>query len=197
MTGKMRTLRRHSGVTLLELMVAIAVVGVLLAIGIPSFQYFILDSRRIALGNDLLASVMLARSESIKQGQPVAICASTDGATCASSSSGWNSGWIVRQPPTGTGQVVRYVKNDSGTTAVALSVPGIVFQQFGSCQVQQLNTDGSTTCTASSLTTTVCDTQKSNYNGSNICRGSKVVVQSSGASTLRSTDADSPNPCAC
>lgn len=205
MPEKMRTPLKHAGVTLLELMVAIAVAGVLLAIGIPSFNYFILDSRRIALGNDLLASLMLARSESIKQGRPVDVCGSTDGATCTGSSGDWNIGWIVWQPgdstssPAISSRLIRYVKNDSGSTAVTSSQVKIGFGQFsGSCQVG-LGVDGpppSISCVGP-ITATVCDTQKSNYNGSYICRGSKIVIQSSGVATLRSTDADSPNPCAC
>jgi type IV fimbrial biogenesis protein FimT len=190
----MKTPLKHAGVTLLELMVVIAVAGILLAVGVPSFNNFILDSRRIGLGNDLLAAMMLARSESIKQGQGITVCASTDGVNCASTSSGWNSGWIVQGPT--TAQVIRYVKNDSGSAAVTSSVAAIAFQQFGSCQVQA----GSGTplpCATSTVTVRVCDTQKSNYNGSLMCRGSKVVVQTSGVATLRSTDSESPNPCAC
>lgn len=197
MPERMKTPSDHAGVTLLELMVAIAVAGVLLAIGVPSFKNFVLDSRRISLGNDLLASMMMARSESIKQGQPIMVCSSTDGVNCASSS-GWNSGWIIGPIGATSDQVIRYVKNDGGSTTVASSVGGIAFQQFGSCQVQTSSSGTSSySCAGASLVTTICDTQKSNYNGSYICRGSQVIVQTSGVAYLRSTDADSPNPCAC
>lgn len=212
MTGKMRTRRIHSGVTLLELMVAVAVAGVLLAIGIPSFRYFILDSRRISLGNELLASMMMARSESIKQGRTVIVCGyaedSSGQPTCLGSGGNWNVGWIVQEPtlypPSNKpNPPSRVVKNDGGSNSVASSQVKTGFGQFsGSCQAG-LGIDPTIPLTSASIscvgsiTTTICDTQKSSYNGSQICRGSKVVVQSSGVATLRSTDADSPNPCAC
>ena len=60
----------------MELMMTLALVAVVLAIGAPNFREFRLNSRMTGSANDLLASLQLARSEAIKRQQPVAICPS-------------------------------------------------------------------------------------------------------------------------
>lgn len=82
------------GLTIIELMLAIVVLGILIAIGVPSFQNATLGARLTAGANNLLASVQLARSEAIKRNLAVTVCASSDGATCAAAG-GWEQGWIV------------------------------------------------------------------------------------------------------
>ena len=62
----------------MELMMTLAVVGVILAIAAPNFRQFVLNSRITGSANDLLASLQLARSEAIKRQQPVAVCPSLD-----------------------------------------------------------------------------------------------------------------------
>ena len=51
------------GFTLIELMVALLVLGILLGIGVPSFRDAALSSRVTGYANDMVASVQLARSE--------------------------------------------------------------------------------------------------------------------------------------
>jgi len=91
----MRRASRPSGFTLVELMVSLAVLAILLALAVPSFQNATLGARLSGYANDLLASTQLARSEAIKRNAPVTLCRSTDGTTCATTGS-WHVGWIVR-----------------------------------------------------------------------------------------------------
>ena len=87
----------HHGFTLIELMVALTVAAILTFIAVPSYQG-ITNSHRIgAEANDLLGDIEFARSEAIKRGQTVVVCASTNSNTCSGSST-WNSGWIVLLP---------------------------------------------------------------------------------------------------
>jgi len=85
--------RKIKGFTLMELMMTLAVVGVILAIAIPNFRDFLLNSRMTGAANDLLAGIQLARSEAIKRQAPVALCASTnptaDPPECAAEFTGW------------------------------------------------------------------------------------------------------------
>jgi type IV fimbrial biogenesis protein FimT len=61
----MRACRRHHGLTLIEIIVALAIVGVLAAIAMPSLREFVLQQRLKATANELLADMQLARSTAL------------------------------------------------------------------------------------------------------------------------------------
>lgn len=118
--------RRGQGFTLVELMVTIAVLAILMAIAVPSFQNQSLSSRLRASANDLAAGVQLARSEAIKRNAVVQLCASSDGSSCGG---GWADGWIVlaadntrlhAQAALPAGYKVTAQKEGTGTTVAAL-----------------------------------------------------------------------------
>jgi type IV fimbrial biogenesis protein FimT len=84
---------RQAGFTLVELMVAIAVLAVLLALAAPSFTNASLPSKLRSVANSLVGAALLARSEAIKRDAVVTLCVSADGATCGAGN--WSQGWIV------------------------------------------------------------------------------------------------------
>ena len=83
-----------AGFTVVELMIALAVLAVLVALAVPNFNDATLTARLNGFANSLVASAQVARSEAIKQNATITLCTSTDGATCAASG-GWEQGWIV------------------------------------------------------------------------------------------------------
>ena len=87
--------RKVQGVTLIELIIAIAVLAILLAVAVPSFRITIQNNRLATQANDLLTAFQLARSEAIRRNGPITICASSDGDSCGGT---WQSGWIVFDP---------------------------------------------------------------------------------------------------
>mgnify|MGYP000891361647 CR=1 FL=1 len=87
--------QRDRGITLIELMVTVAIVGILATLAAPAFDSMLKANRTRTVANELMASLNLARSEAMRRGQPVSICRSNDGSNCASSGTGWNQGWIV------------------------------------------------------------------------------------------------------
>ncbi len=93
--------RTNTGFSLMELMVAITVLGILLGFAVPSFREFTRSNRVTAVHNDLTTAFTVARSEALKRSQPVSICASTDGESCATNED-WSGGWIVFTDATGT-----------------------------------------------------------------------------------------------
>jgi type IV fimbrial biogenesis protein FimT len=95
---------RSGGFTMTELLIAITIVGILFAIGVPSYQNVTSSNRVSTEINGLLYDMQYARSEAIKQGTPVTICASWDGVTCLGWV-WWGAGWIVFEDRNGN-QVV-------------------------------------------------------------------------------------------
>lgn len=90
--------RAQPGFTLLELMVVLAIAGVLFAVGIPAMGNFIRNSRITSAANDVMGGLHFARSEAIKRRLPVTLCTSTSAATnpnptCANSA--FLTGWFA------------------------------------------------------------------------------------------------------
>ena len=82
------------GFTLIELMIVISIAAILLAIGVPSFQYVTSANRASSEINGLLGDLQFARAEAIREGQTVTVCPSANGTSCSGSTS-WKNGWLV------------------------------------------------------------------------------------------------------
>lgn len=86
------------GFTLIELLVTITVLGIVLAIAVPSFQDLIRRNRLSSETNNLVSALAIARSEAIKSGGIITICKTLDpnlaAPDCAVGAS-WENGLIV------------------------------------------------------------------------------------------------------
>lgn len=91
---------QFSGITLVELLVVVAIGGILLAIAGPSFTSMTQGFRVKAETSSFFSDLNLARSEAIKRGTAVTMCASSDQATCLNGTT-WNTGWIIFTPTPG------------------------------------------------------------------------------------------------
>ncbi len=95
-------MKKYSGFTLTELMITLAIVGILLTVGVPSLKTFMQGNRLIATSNALLSGLHVARSEAIKLNNSVSICKSNNGTGCTPTED-WQDGWIVFVDANGTG----------------------------------------------------------------------------------------------
>lgn len=85
---------KHAGFTLMELMVATAILIVLVTMATSTFGSAAQNSRATSYINNVISSILLARSEaSISFQSQVIICPSTSGEVC--SNTPWEQGWIV------------------------------------------------------------------------------------------------------
>jgi len=80
------------GLTLIELMITLAIAGILIASAAPSMREFIQNNRSATQINELQATLNLGRSEAIKRNSSITICKSSNGSGCAGN---WQDGWIV------------------------------------------------------------------------------------------------------
>ncbi len=113
---KFRSSRRCAGgFTLLETVVVMAIVGILMALAVPSYRYITNANRIAAEINGLLGDMQFARAEALKEGQTVTVCVSTSGTACDGASvSTWQNGWIVFSDVNGNHVVNAGRRNLSG-----------------------------------------------------------------------------------
>lgn len=89
----MITKRTESGFTLIELLITIVVIAVLVALAAPSFTTTILNQRSDGLSEDLASALQLAKTEAVKRGSRVSLCAANEGGDDCGND--WTDGWLV------------------------------------------------------------------------------------------------------
>ncbi|PUE24794.1 GspH/FimT family protein [Limnohabitans sp. Jir72] len=86
--------RRSLGFTLLEALVALALVALLVGMAAPAMSRLRQEHRMQALVEELFSSLMLTRSEALRQQQRVTVCVRTQDDRCAIAGP-WTPGWMV------------------------------------------------------------------------------------------------------
>ncbi len=84
---------KQEGFSLIELMVGVAVLGIVLSTGVPSMIDFSHKGRQTTTINDFVSSLHYARSEAVKRQSNIGVCPSVSGVSCALSP--WSEGWII------------------------------------------------------------------------------------------------------
>lgn len=83
------------GLTLIELMVTLAVAGIIIAVAVPNFRAMVQSNRASGHTNDFVVAVSYARSEALRRGGNIRLCSSSDQQTCTGERD-WAVGWVVR-----------------------------------------------------------------------------------------------------
>jgi type IV fimbrial biogenesis protein FimT len=121
---------RQTGFSLIELLVAIMIIGILLSLSVPTIRHTLNVNRVASEINGLAAALNIARSEAIKRGRSV---------TISDSGSGWSAGWMVFEDTNTNGafdageQVVKISNGINSTDTIFFSGTGtsIRFQNNG------------------------------------------------------------------
>jgi len=93
-------MKTQRGFSLVELMVVIALMGILSTYALPSMRYSILNSRVTSKTNLLVSSLNYARSEAVLRGGKIGL------APFDTNSKDWSQGWEVISNPSGSAPTV-------------------------------------------------------------------------------------------
>ena len=90
-------MQRENGFTLIELMIAVGLTGLLLSMAVPALGVFVSNARQTGAINDFVSTIHQARSTAVTTNARVTIGPSEGGTSCEAV--GWNSGWIAFTDP--------------------------------------------------------------------------------------------------
>lgn len=110
-------LNTQTGFTLAELMTAVAILGIIVGIAVPSMQSFILNQRVRSASFDLNSDLLQARSEATKRNSDVVMTA-TGGS--------WQNGWIIS-----AGGVTLKQRDALRDLAITATSPAVTFRHTG------------------------------------------------------------------
>lgn len=118
---------RIKGMTFIEVMIVIAIAGILAAVAAPSFKVYIANNKGNEIAFALASTFNRAKTEAITRSATVTVCSlanpipsnqtcTTFGCTCGSASN-WNNGWMINIPSSNT-QIAYNVQTDLNTIQV-------------------------------------------------------------------------------
>jgi type IV fimbrial biogenesis protein FimT len=118
------TPRKSQGFTLIELMVAITVLGVISALAAPSFKQLLAAQRVRVTAYNIVGDLVFARSEAVKRGENV---------TVTPTSSAWTNGWSINVAS--TAEVIGGQGSVGGGVQFTASPASVTFDRNGRTNV--------------------------------------------------------------
>lgn len=130
---------RVKGFTLIELMIAIAILGIIVGLAAPAMSDFAVRQRVSGQASEIMLALAFARSEAVKQNREIVILPNINSAT------GWSNGWCVG-PASGANEMsdcedpdrLRDFSASTGvtiTSAFLATSPRLTFQRDGTCSL--------------------------------------------------------------
>ncbi len=101
----MRNLAKSRGLTMMEILITLLILGLVAALGLPSLSKFIEDNRLNAAIADLQSSLQTARAEAVGRNAYVTLCKKNTASTDCVTSGGWQQGWLIFVDVDGDGTV--------------------------------------------------------------------------------------------
>lgn len=129
---------RHTGLTLLELLIALGIITTLLGLSLPSMQTAFKQYHGEHVLHSISSAINAGRTAAVARNIPVSVCPSNDGWRCSGT---WNDGLIVFTDPDGQRD-----PTDSGEILQQIRWPElsghIRWRAFGNRQYLEINTLG-------------------------------------------------------
>ena len=125
LTGRFRIAGKEQGVTLVELLIILVIIGITLSLAVPAYQNMTARNRIATQTNDMLVAITLARSEALRISRTVSVQADSPNA-----GDEFGNGWcvVVGNPGNCTGAIRKFAGLDGALTLA--SVEGVTSLQF-------------------------------------------------------------------
>jgi len=98
------SIRRHSGVTLVELMLCVGMLSAMIAFAAPSMSGFLERQRSLTATHTLISHLATARMSAVNHKRSVVLCPATENLQCTGSTN-WSQNWVLFLDPDGNRQV--------------------------------------------------------------------------------------------
>lgn len=165
-----RAPRVESGFGLVEMMVTLAIAGVLLSVAVPAMQGMWAGMAAAGQAEELAGAFRFARSEALRRGVNVSVCASAEPDAADPGCSGandWSAGWVVFQDVNGDGTLnnaervlrvhsvlgkVAAIEGGAGVNAARFGANGIALAGAGRLLVRPKQPSGSDSYTSNHRT---------------------------------------------
>lgn len=170
----------NDGFTLVEIMIAVAVLSILLGIALPNLNAMLRRIQVNAISSDLANSLQQGRNEAIKLSAQVLVCAGNAGGTACSATTDWGAnGWLVCHDTDADGACDAstatlpnplYVHGPVATGLATVTGPAtaIVFSSTGACSTPTTSPHLTVTAEGATGTTTVSVQGSGNVKGTRI-----------------------------
>src|SRR5574343_669332 len=127
MAGRFK-MRRLRGFTLVEMIIVVAIIAIVMSYAVPAYNRFVAQNKVQSFAYALAADLGQARSEAIRRGADVTVCAASQStATSCGTAAQWNQNWIMLVRTGGaSGTVLKVHQAEAGAVALA-SLAGFRF----------------------------------------------------------------------
>lgn len=158
-------MNNYKGFTLVEMMVTLAIAGVLMAVAIPASRDFQANMRVTTVANNLVTTLKTARTQAIVKKHNMLMMSAN---TSAPASNNWGGkGWLINEVSVAT--VTIFEQHNIPTATTIQSIPTLASFRFeGITGMAQNNDAAGTMLAGGSITFRVCDTGSPNERGRDI-----------------------------